>query len=502
MSWLQATTLDLTGEQPDADALHAVDELASSGVDPDVAYRRGHRWVRRLERVNEEKLGTGPSPFQSRGVYLLTGGLGGIGRQLARYLLTEFEARLLLVGRRPLPSSLSDPSVEAEDHERLKAFRELGELPGEVEFRALDICDEDALRGAVAAAEDYWDASLTGVLHLAGSFRERLLMDESVDSFVDAGRAKVRGTEVLCDLVRERPDATLVAFSSVNGFFGGYGAGAYAAASSFLEGAVQNLIHRHGVDAYCFAWSLWDDVGMSRGYALKDAASRRGFQIIEPSQGLGSLLAALSSGQRQLLIGLDGGNANIRPYVVPSSPERQRLVAYVAPRQAALACRGAAFLDRFGVETSCEIRAVGKIPRKPLGDVDSAQLLGEAGPGGPDAAAPSTDLERRIAAVWKEVLKLNHIEVNKNFLDLGADSITMARAQLEIEKAVENDVTLTTLYEFPTIRLLASHIARSNAGESRAFEVDESERRGAERRQRMKRQRQRSGGGRHGKRGV
>jgi acyl-CoA synthetase (AMP-forming)/AMP-acid ligase II/NAD(P)-dependent dehydrogenase (short-subunit alcohol dehydrogenase family)/aryl carrier-like protein len=502
MSWLGTITLDLSGGQPSADASHAVDELESNGVDSVVAYRRGHRWVRRLERLSEEKLGTTPSPFQSRGVYLLTGGLGGIGRQLARYLLTEFNARLLLVGRRPLPSSLQDSSGEAEDQERVKALRDLGELPGEVEFRAVDICDEDALRGAVAAVEDSWGAPLAGVVHLAGSFRERLLMDESVDSFTDAGRAKVRGTEVLCNLVRERPGAAFVAFSSVNGFFGGYGAGAYAAANSFLEGTVQNLIHKHGVDAYCLAWSLWDDVGMSRGYALKEAAPRRGFHIIQPSQGLGSLLAALSSGRRHLLIGLDDGNANIRPFVVPSHPERQRLVAYVAPRQAAPACEDIAFPDRFGTRASCEIRAVGEIPRKPHGEVDTARLLGEAGPGGPEAVAPSTDLERLIAAVWKDLLRLNYVEVNKNFLDLGADSITMARAQVEIAKAVDVDVALTNLYEFPTIRLLASHMAHSDTGESRAPEVEESERRGAERRERMKRRRQRFGNDRHRERGV
>ncbi len=96
-----------------------------------------------------------------------------------------------------------------------------------------------------------------------------------------------------------------------------------------------------------------------------------------------------------------------------------------------------------------------------------------------------------IAGVWKEVLGLDAIGINENFFDLGADSVTMTRAQLEIHKAVESDVVLTTLYEYPTIQRFAAYVA--GAGASSAPMIEESEQRGAERRERMKRRRRRTG---------
>jgi NAD(P)-dependent dehydrogenase (short-subunit alcohol dehydrogenase family)/aryl carrier-like protein len=397
----------------------------------------------------------------------------------------------LLVGRRDLSAKATTSSGETEDHERLELLRDLDELPGEIEYRAVDICDADALGRVVAAAEDHWSAPLAGVVHLAGTFRERLLMEESTESFSVAGQAKTRGTERLCELVRARPGATFVAFSSVNGFFGGYGAGAYAAANSFLDGAVQNLVREHGIDAYCFAWSLWDEVGMSRGYALKEGARRRGFHIISPSRGMHSFLAALHSGQRHLLIGLDEGNANIRPLIVPPCPTKQHLVAFLAPLEAASTVVEPLLQDRFETETRCEIRPVTAIPRTSGDEVDLAQLLGVERPGGPDSAPPSNELERLISTVWKEVLGLETIGVNENFFDLGADSVTMSRMQLEIQKAVEADVVLATLYEYPTIHLLAAHF--SGSGTREAPEIEDSQRRGSARRERMKRRRRRTG---------
>jgi acyl-CoA synthetase (AMP-forming)/AMP-acid ligase II/NAD(P)-dependent dehydrogenase (short-subunit alcohol dehydrogenase family)/aryl carrier-like protein len=491
LPWLESRMMDLTGEESDVDARHVVDELESCRVDAEAAYRHGQRWVRRLAQVEKAEFAASSPPFRRHGVYLVTGGLGGLGGQIARYLLTEFEARLILVGRRELSAEARDSDGESEDHERLKLLGELGDLPGEIEYCPVDICDADRLGRVVEAAEDRWSAPLAGVVHLAGSFHERLLLEESVESFGVAGRAKTLGTERLCELVRARPGSSFVAFSSVNAFFGGYGAGAYAAANAFLDGAVQNLIYEHGVDAYCFAWSLWDEVGMSRGYAPKEAARRRGFHIISPSRGQHSFLGALHSGQRHLVIGLDGDNSNIRPLIMPLRPTSQRLVAFVAPREAAATAVSLPIQDRFDTETRCEIRPVAAIPRIAGGEVDRTQLLGEEGSGGGDSAPPSTDLELLIAGVWKEVLGLDAIGINENFFDLGADSVTMTRAQLEIHKAVESDVVLTTLYEYPTIQRLAAYVA--GAGASSAPMIEESEQRGAERRERMKRRRRRTG---------
>ena len=91
------------------------------------------------------------------------------------------------------------------------------------------------LRRAVDQACAQWQCAPDGVLHLAGVYREGLLTDETRESLAATLRPKVLGTWALYQLVKDRPGALFVHFSSVMGFFGGAMFGAYAAANRFLD---------------------------------------------------------------------------------------------------------------------------------------------------------------------------------------------------------------------------------------------------------------------------
>ena len=492
MQWLESVTVDLFGDDVAEDASHVISEFDAHWTDEEAAYRNGHRFVRRIERLSDASFGATDARFVRGGTYLLTGGLGGIGREIAAYLLREYHARLLLVGRRELPLDTAEPDTESDHHERLRALESLRELPGEVEYRAVDVADGDALHDAVAAMEQQWGSPLAGVIHLAGTFQERLLQDESLESFAAACRPKIQGSLNLRDMLRNRPGTLFLAFSSVNGFFGGYGAGSYSAANAFLEGVVQSLINQDGIAACSLAWSLWDEVGMSRGYKLKESARRRGYHVIDLAKGLYSFLGSIHSGEGHLLIGLDDENPRIRPLLVPARPPVNRIVAYLAPRDAALVSQSARMGDRLHTPTDCEVRLVPSIQRTPTGEVDWAALTGGEDSHGQDHVAPSTDAERVIAEAWKKVLGVGAIGVHENFFDLGASSLLIARAQLEIQNAVESEVALAMLYEYPTVHLLADHVANADNGGTATPEVEESALRGGRRRERMKRRKRRS----------
>ncbi len=78
-------------------------ELASDSKDAVVAYRHNRRWSQTFEQQRIEKPGAGPSGLRDGGVYLITGGLGGVGLVLAEHLAKTVRARLVLVGRSPFP---------------------------------------------------------------------------------------------------------------------------------------------------------------------------------------------------------------------------------------------------------------------------------------------------------------------------------------------------------------------------------------------------------------
>lgn len=480
--WLDCTTVDLEGDDPRVDAGHVLAELASASVDGEAAYRDGSRWVRRLVRLGEEEFSGAPPAFRRGGVYLVTGGLGGIGREVVRHLLEDYEARVLAVGRRELSGGSGSEGDDPRTRERREALRELGRLPGQIEYRSVDVCDVDALNRAVGSLEERWSEELSGIVHLAGDFREREVLAGAPDEYPAVARAKVMGTWNLCRLVRERPGATLVAFSSVNAFFGGYGAGAYGAANAFLEAAVDRLRQQDACDARCFAWSLWDEVGMSRGLGLAAAAARRGYRAISPRKGRDSFLAALASGESHLLVGLDGSNLNIRPWVLSGDLVARRLAAYVAPRSAATVDAGEPPRDGFGAPVPCELRGVEAIPRTSDGGVRWRALEDGDLAVRPDPAPPSTELERMIASEWKELLGLDAISVEENFFDLGADSVLLARARARIQSQVGAEVKLTTLYEYPTVRELAGFVSGTTGESPETPRLADSRKRGTDRR--------------------
>jgi acyl-CoA synthetase (AMP-forming)/AMP-acid ligase II/NADP-dependent 3-hydroxy acid dehydrogenase YdfG len=465
--------VDLPRDAPGVVARTLLNELADRREEPEVAYRDGDRWVRRLEKRPPFASPRGHELGRTDGFYLVTGGLGGLGAEVCRHLLRASEAPLLLVGRRPITD-------DADERRTL-----IGSLDGlgVVHFEALDINDYDALRLAVEAAAKRWGRPLAGVLHLAGVFEPRALMAETGETLVGAIEAKVRGGWNIHRLLLHHPNAVLVAFSSVNGYFGGYASGAYAAANAFLDGLVRHQVLELGRTAYSLAWSLWDGVGMSRKYVLKDAAKRVGYSAVPVRQGIMSLEAAIGSEPGHVLIGLDGGNPHVGRDVAGGLVSSGLTLNWVKANGVP-ALASPPMEDRFGVAVPCRVREVPHLGRRGGPDTGTGQVDGGRG------QTLGSDLERAIAEVWRDVLPSGEIGREQNFFDAGASSLLVATASRKLGQVLGRDVPMTDIYRFPTVRLLAAEYAGTDNAD--AVGLEESETRGQARRARRLQQRQRN----------
>src|ERR1035438_4100661 len=201
------------------------------------------------------------------------------------------------------------PPASGEATDRSAALRSLEELAavsgGDATYSALDVADVEGLREAVRQVEKTTGRTLNGVFHLAGIYHEHPVAEETPTGMATLLHPKMNGTWALHQLMADRPGGLFVSFSSVNGFLGGYGVSAYAAANAFLESFSEYQRAFTPLKAYCVSWSLWDDVGMSRGYAMKEAAQGRGFHAISARQGLASLLAILHRPPSHTCVGFD-----------------------------------------------------------------------------------------------------------------------------------------------------------------------------------------------------
>ena len=101
MPWLSCRHVDLSAHQVELDATHILQELRTAQKEREVAYRRNQRLIPRLQKVDLRQEKKWELPFKPGRMYLLSGGLGGIGVEIARYLLKQHKVRLLLVEERP-----------------------------------------------------------------------------------------------------------------------------------------------------------------------------------------------------------------------------------------------------------------------------------------------------------------------------------------------------------------------------------------------------------------
>jgi acyl transferase domain-containing protein/acyl carrier protein len=239
-------------------------ELTAPITDTMVAYRGGRRWAADYEPVALPEHTEIPRSLRRRGVYLITGGLGGIGLRVASELARAVAARLILVSRTMLPDRASwdsYPGEQADDRISgcIRSIREIESLGGEVLTVAADVTDEVAMRAAVETAHERF-GRVDGVFHAAGVAGGGLAAMRTREQAVAVLAPKVDGTLVIDQLLGDEIDL-FVLFSSILAITGEYGQVDYCSANAFLDAFAQA---RAGSHAYTVAvnWCGWDDIGM------------------------------------------------------------------------------------------------------------------------------------------------------------------------------------------------------------------------------------------------
>ena len=471
MPWLDCRHVDVTPEQLEVNAAHILQELRTHRGDREVAYRNGQRMVVRLEKVDHSQDEKQELPFKHGGMYLLNGGLGGIGVEIAQYLLKHYQARLLLVGRTPLPErSTWDTYLEQEDavSQRIKAYLALEQLGGEISYEAVDICDLARLQQIVGRAKSRWQCELDGALHLAGIYQELLLLEETRDSLAATLRPKVLGTWVLHQLLKDQPHSVFISFSSVIGFFGGAMVGAFAAANGFLDCFSHYQRSKSSLRSYCFSWSNWDEMGISRNYEGKAQLRARGYQAMSVKQGLNSFLVGLHHDQAQLLVGLDGSKHHIRRYTETKSCRAQKLSAYFTTKANQVSLTRLDELvvrDRFQTQSTCDFLQLQEMPLLATGEIDREQLAATARRA-TAILAPRNELERHLVSIWQEVLSVPQVGIHDNFFELGGTSLLAVRLFSNIEQTFGKNFPLSTLFQSPTIEQLANILQQEGSSEA------------------------------------
>jgi amino acid adenylation domain-containing protein len=232
--------------------------------------------------------------FRQEGVYLLTGGLGGVGRLVARELAGRFAARLMLCGRSP-----AGAGVEA----RLAALRACG---GEVAYQPADVTRRPEVRRLVAETRARF-GRIDGILHGAGLLRDGLLAYAEPGDLVEAARPKLLGARYLDLETRDEELDFFLLFSSLVATLGNAGQCGYAFANGWLEGFAAAREARRLAGAcrgrtVAVGWGPWNGDGMSLPPPLAERLeARHGVAALAASAGVAALDRILAAAEPTLL---------------------------------------------------------------------------------------------------------------------------------------------------------------------------------------------------------
>jgi acyl carrier protein len=97
----------------------------------------------------------------------------------------------------------------------------------------------------------------------------------------------------------------------------------------------------------------------------------------------------------------------------------------------------------------------GKVDRRALPEPDELRAEREE-----VYIAPRSEIERTIAAVWQEMLKVEKVGVHDNFFGLGGHSLLMVNVNSKLREALKSDLSMIAMFKFPTVSALAEHLSQ------------------------------------------
>ncbi|TQM33569.1 SDR family NAD(P)-dependent oxidoreductase [Nocardia bhagyanarayanae] len=297
----------LCDKAADFDAVIATELAIDHDSATEIRYRAGRREVRTPREFSVAATGTTAPQLEQRLVAMVTGGFGGIGKQLARRLAREYRARLVLVSRGPL------------DESGARLLAEIAGLGGEAVHVRADISDAADVERAVAIARATF-GRIDAVYHGAGELRDGLVASTPGEAARSVLAPKLCGAEWL---IRAVPEARLMMlFSSVSAVLGNPGQADYAAANRYLDAFAELRDHTAGSPrVISINWPLWAEGGMRPPTEQIEALRRAGIGLLPTDIGLDLLMSSASADRAQVAcIWGDADTVRARLRTDPTTP--------------------------------------------------------------------------------------------------------------------------------------------------------------------------------------
>ena len=403
-------------------------EMSAESTDLIIAYRNHRRWIQTFDPVRLDEPASHMRGLREGGVYLITGGLGGVGLALAEHFVRRARARLVLIGRSTFPPRDDWPKWLAEHDaqdttsvkiRRLQMFEELG---GAVTVLSGNVADKRRMQEIIAEVYGRFGV-LHGVVHGAGINGER-----SVRAISETGptecewhfEPKILGLQTLSEVLQGRELDFCLLLSSLSAVLGGLGFTAYSAANVYMDAFVQQQSKTSAVPWITVNWDGWL---LSEGGLTSNIGAALDALSMKPAEGAAAFDRILAS-------------PVLSQVVVSTGDLHRRMEQWLRP-------------GAFGTALRSDVESTGVLyPRPELAT---------------DYVAPTTSIEQSLADTWRELLGIEQIGVHDNFFELGGHSLLATQLVSRMRKLFNVELSLRRFFETPTISDLAELVLLSQA---------------------------------------
>ncbi|MDM5187019.1 SDR family NAD(P)-dependent oxidoreductase [Bacillus sp. DX4.1] len=291
--FIKTVAIDSNSIKEYSDFLISEMQLAFDSIE--VKYENDKRLVRHLKEFMPKAPLQDELPLQEYGVYVITGGTGGIGMLFAKYLAQKVKARLILVGRSQL---------NGEKEEQLEELRSLG---AEVVYIQADISKREDVEKLIIETKSLFQV-INGIIHSAGVTRDSFVLKKNQEEIEAVLASKVYGTIWLDEVTKFQNLDFFIMFSSIAAELGNTGQTDYAYANSFMDHFAErredmkNMMMRSG-KTLSINWPLWQEGGMRVDvHSQKLLSQISGLKSLNTKKGYQAFETILSEGDSQIMV--------------------------------------------------------------------------------------------------------------------------------------------------------------------------------------------------------
>lgn len=415
-----------------------ISELGAEFKTFQCAYRNGKRYVEEFDGLDVEKLEDNGVRIRDNGVYLITGGTGGIGLAVANYLASKEKVKLALINRSKIPDreQWEEILLKNEDSSlcsKIKALKKIEYKGAQVSCYSADVSDLDEMKAVTKDIREKFGC-INGVFHGAGVPAERVIAFKDEDEFNRVYSPKVKGTRVLDMVTQDDQLDFFIMCSSVAAIFTMAGQADYSAANNFMD-SYAAYRKRKGKNTLTVDWVAWRETGMAVNVGANVDTM---FIAITTDNAIKALDEVISRKVNRLLI----GEINYESKLVNMMDKHG---------YARIAGRILANIYKGGIITQNNKRQV-----KSSGPVT---LTGRED-------GNYTETEKLVGQIWGNVFGYAEMGIRDSFYDLGGDSILAVKIINKINGSLNAGIEIADIMNYLTIEELAGYMDRKIAENS------------------------------------